>query len=205
MARVRVGVCCVLAVCSPLAAAYTLTPLAGGLSSATIAAGEAFDLDVVLDSDGGDEHVSAIFRVVFSQGGLEYQSCLWKGAYSTGSIDDQSVPGSGGAALPRLLDEDSLAGPGYPDGVVDVELSNVTDAGTFGVGPLVTLSLLAPPGTLQQTITISVVPDTFDDGAAEVPASAGPDFALTVPEPATFLLLCAAAATILRRRTAAPV
>ena len=199
MVRVGAVIFCVLAACAPLGAAYMITPLSGGASSAEVAPGDVLDLDIVLTSDDADEHVSAIFRVVFSQGGLLYQSYQWQTPYSTGSIDDLSVPG-GGPAVPHLLDEDVLSGLGYPDGVVDVELSNVTDAGAFGVGVLVTLRLLVPPDAAEQTRTIGVVPDTFDDGLAEIPTTAGGDFTLIIPEPATLALLGVGAVATLKRR-----
>ena len=190
MNRAGLTLLCVLGLCTAAGADYIIAPLSNQAGSLSLLPGESFDLDIVLSSDAGDGHISSIFRVEFSQAGLVCQRQSWQAPYSTGSVDDLSIPGAGGPALPYALDADVLSGLAYPVGVVDMELTNVTDTGSFGAGTLVTLGLLVPEGFGEGVVTIGVVPDTFDTGLAEIPTTSGPNFTLTVvPEPATAGLL----------------
>lgn len=189
---------------------YTVTLLSGGLGAATVQPGDLLTLDVVVSGDPADVHDAAILRLEFTDGGLAYLGYLWAAPYANGTPDDDSKPLLG--ALPAVLDAATLSGTGYPAGVVDVELSNVTDGAggpppAFASGTLATVTLRVPddwsgPGL----VGIGVRPDTFSRGFAVVPASAGPDFMLTiVPEPATLALMAAGALALLaRRRRAQP-
>ena len=211
MSRVRllVGMAAIVAlVGSPLRASYTILPRSGGAAGLDVAPGESFPLNVILASDAGDRHNSAIFRVVFKEDGLpapglEYLSYSWASPYTTGSVWDDSHPQV--SALPVALDANTLAGGGYSPGVVDLELSNVvpTGGGTFSEGSLATLGLKVPvafaPG---RTIMISIEPDTIANGFTEIATTAGPDFALhIVPEPAGIgLCLVGLVGLMVRRR-----
>ena len=199
----RVGVLA-LAMCLlplPVYATYIITPLSSGASSLDLLPGDSFDLDVVLTSGASDEHLSAIFRVIFSSPGLSYESYDWQVPYANGTQDDDSDPLIGD--LPVLLDADTLTGPGYPTGVVDVELSNVVPDPSipFRTGTLVTLTLEVPLDyPVPETVTIGIEPDQLYHGLEEIPTTAGPDFTLhVVPEPAGLCLLIAAAAFLGRR------
>lgn len=198
---------CVLGLAVPAGASYILTPLSGGAGAATVNPGDAIDLDILLTTSAADEHTSAILRLVFSEPGLLYEGYTWAAPYANGTIDDDSKPLAGG--LPLVLGADTLSGAGYPAGMVDVELSNVTDGGAgppppFGVGVLVTVTLRVPAGyqPAPGTITIGVAPDTLASGFGVIDAAAGPGFELTVtPEPATLaLLLAGGLALAIRRR-----
>ncbi len=161
---------------------YTLSPLSGGSASKTVQKGDSFSLDLVLTSDGSDEHNSAIFRVVFSSGGLSYESYAWTAPYATGTTDDDSKPLI--ADLPTVLTADTLSGPGYPAGTVDIELSNVLASATFGTGTLATMTITVPASySGSNSVTISVAPDTFADGFTEINTIAGPSFKLTTVDP----------------------
>lgn len=182
----------VLSYCGNATADYVLTPRSGGSGSAIVGRGRTLNLNLGLTSDSSDTHTSAIFRVVFSSPGLTYQSYLWQAPYSNTSGDDDSTPRA--EQLPVTLTADTLSGPSFPPGVVDVELSNVVESGTFGQGSLVTLTLGVPAGyTGPDSITISAAPDTFANGFDEIVTTAGPPFTLTiVPEPSAAVLGCAA-------------
>lgn len=181
-----------LAVCAGTASAdYIVTPLVGGSSTAQVQPGETFNLDIVLTSNVGDQHNSAIVRLVFWTPGLEYDSYVWGTPYETGTIWDDSSPFL--TELPTVLGPDTFVDPYYP-GVTDIELSNVVPIGQplFGVGTLVTLVLTVPPCFApDQTVLIAVDDnDTLDtlvlaNGFDIIPSTAGPVFALhVVPEPA---------------------
>lgn len=191
--------------------AYIVTPLHGGQSSFTVEPNQAFDLDIVLTSDAADQHNSAIFRVNFRHDtdpapGLRYDSYIWSAPYETGTFWDDSKPIR--SALPAVLDANTLSGPGYTPGVVDVELSNVipTGYGLFGQGVLTTLTLTVPATFApDQTLWINVQPDTFANGFDEIPTTAGPVFALhIVPEPGSCLLVGLALVAVGLRRTRYP-
>ena len=191
-------VICALAV--PASANYVITPLCDGLSSKTVLPGESFDLDIVLTSDGSDVHDSAIFQVVFSKPSLSYNSYTWYSPYLNGTDDDDSTPIIGD--LPLILDADTLSGAGYPAGVVDIELSNTADS-DFVIGTLATLTLEVPSGwsTIPDSVLISIVPDTFADGFATIPTTAGQEFTLNiVPEPASLGLLAIGSLAAFRRK-----
>ncbi len=162
---------------------YVMTLLSGGASTLEVEAGESFDLDVMLASDGSDIHNSAIFRVVFSGPGLFYDDYSWSRPYETGSIFDDSSPFVDDLSV--QLDDLTLAGSGYPAGVVDIELSNVVaGGGNFGEGLLVSLSLTVPSDFMMGTMLIDISPDTIANGFDEISTTAGPAFELIViPSP----------------------
>ena len=207
--RVLTAMVCVLVLSSPAVGSYIITPLSGGSSTATVFLGDTISLDVALTSDASDEHTSAIYRVVFSAAGLSYDSYLWAAPYTDGTDDDDSKPPA--THLPALLHAVTLSGQGYPDGVIDVELSNVTDGSEFppskfGTGVVTTLMLRVPPDyPAPSTIMITVEHDTLADGFVVVPTTDGTPFELTIlPEPTTLALLGTAvlSALMMRRRTA---
>lgn len=173
-------------------------------SSGTLALGAMFDLDVVLSGSPFDAHNSAIFRVAFSQPGLVYTGYRWEPPYAPSGGDDDSKPRL--PMLPTTLTASTLAGPSYPVGVIDFELSNVTaDSGgqtqLFTQGKLVTLSFQVPntlPIDPQVGISfkVSVIPDTFARGFSLVPTTGGAPIAVQVlPEPGSWAL-CAGGALV---------
>ena len=201
-ALARLTIAAVSAVSSAAFGAYTITPLHNGGTSAEVAPGEAFDLDIVLTSNAADAHNSAIFRVGFSEPGLLYDAYLWVAPYQTGTIWDDSDPLLSG--LPLVLAASTLSGPGYPAGVVDIELSNVVPIGQgrFDEGLLTTLMLTIPSDfEKDQSVWISVFPETIASGFDVIPTTAGPAFELrVVPEPASVALWLSALAACLSRR-----
>lgn len=194
------SVLCLLVCAGPVSANYIITPTSGGAAALIVSPGETFPLEIGLSSNASDAHNSSIFRVLFSSGGLTYNSYEWKTPYANGTTDDDSKPLNN--TLPKLLAADTLTGVAYPAGVVDVELSNVIDSGTFGHGTLVTLTLGVPANyTGPETVTISVVSDTIASGFTEVPTAVGSDFVLTItPEPASLWLLAFGGLGLMRSR-----
>lgn len=181
--------------------AYMVGATSNGMASRTVQPGNSFQLDLVLTSDASDEINSAISRLVFSEGGLLYTGYSWTAPFENGSVTDDSVPKMPDD-LPALLDEDTLSGVGYADGVVDVELSNVIlTADRFGEGILVSLMLTVPSDYMgEETIVISPVPDTFANGFDVVQALPGGSFTLIIPAPAGVALGGLAGIGLLNRR-----
>lgn len=177
---------------------YILTPLCQGANSVEIEPGDTFTVDLVLTSEDASEHISAIFRVEFSLPGLIYKSYEWNSPYSTGTVDDESVPKS--LDLPIVLTADLVAGPGYPNDAVDLELSNVTDYGMFETGRIASLTLAVPSDAQDANVTVSVVPGVFDDGFSEVTAAPGNNLLVViVPEPGGLALLAVLGTIVLSR------
>ena len=203
---------CALVFCSQAFADYIITPLSDGSSSITVAPGDSFDLDIVVDYalvGDSDVSMSAIFQVIFSSEGLNYKDYAWGAPYLTGGPDGTSDPQL--PELATLLDTNSY--PSTPS-VVDAYMSNsLDDAPWFTTGLLVTLTLEVPSDYFgPDIVTIGVEPDQFFNpnwmpGGDESPlilATAGDDFTLTiVPEPSALLLLAPALlgiAGVVRRR-----
>ncbi len=164
---------------------YVMNLTSDGATSKTVLAGGSFTLDVMLASSDGALHNSAIFRTVFSEAGLLYETYAWGQPYETGGFFDDSSPFGG--SLPVLLDASVLAGVGYPDGVVDVELSNVVFDGVFTTGVLASLTFQIPKDWAgSDQIVISLEPDTIANGFSIVSTTVANDFVLTivVPTPA---------------------
>ena len=160
---------------------YTLTATSAGASSTMAAPGSDVKIEIRLTSDASDVCNSAIYRVEFSAPGLQYMGYLWTLPFESGLFDD-SFPQS--LDLPAVLDDTSLDGVGYPVGIVDIELSNVTTAGVFATGMLTSLEFHVPADwSGAESIEITLVPDTFANGFATIPATAGPAFTLFIPGP----------------------
>ncbi len=181
---------------------YILSPISDGQSERTVNRGQSFDLDLVLSTDGADVHDSAIFRVIFFEPGLRLESYLWAAPYETGTIWDDSDPFL--SDLPLTLNAATHDDPSDPpEGIVDIELSNVVPPpeGDFGAGTLVSLSIAVPVNFAAQTVFIGVIPDTLANGFSEIPTTAGAVFQLhVVPEPSTAIAVFAFSALLARRR-----
>lgn len=183
-------------------AGYMMSVTSGGQASANVAPGDSFTLDVSIAADGSEQHNSSIFRVVFSMGGLRYLGYEWNSPYLNGTIDDDSKPLD--SALPVVLDDLTLAGVGYPAGVVDVELSNVLPIGpNFGSGIVASLVLQVPEDyDGPDEVLISLAPDQIALNGDEISTRTGEAFTLVVPSGggAAFLMAAVCGASGRRRR-----
>lgn len=171
---------CGLLAAARLQADYTVALQSEGLSTRTVRVGEEFDLDVWLDSDAQDQHWAAVLRLEFSSSGLQLVRCDWSSPFVTGGEDDVSVPGVAG--LPARIRTDLVPdGPGVSNRV-DVFLSNFTTAQQgYRIGRLVRMRLAVPPDYVGvDRIQVQVVPESFGDGFAIVPARAGEPFSLRI-------------------------
>lgn len=169
---------------------YVVTPLAGGVSAVDLQWGDSLTIDLVLSSDAGDVHDSAIVQLIFTAPGLVYESYAWAAPYTSAPPLDDSTPIL--ADLPAVLDVDSFYDPVSPT-LVDLELSNVLIGATFGSGTLVSLDFTVPADFgFEGTLYVAATPDTLAHGFDEIPTAAGTPLTLNIiPEPATLLALLA--------------
>ena len=177
---------------------YVVDIRSGGASVVQAFPGQTVEIEVILQSASGDTHTSAITRLVFSLPGLSMTSAEWAPPYETGGIFDDSAPAL--VDLPSVLTAGLLAGPGYPVGVVDLELANVIASGSFGVGVLVSLTVEVPLDAVG-AIEVWAEPDTFANGFAVIPAQSGSSLSIqVVPSPGTGVPACVVGAAIALRR-----
>ena len=181
MRSLSVAILCMLAVTVSAYGDYVLTPLSGGSSTAAVAGGGSFTLDLVLTSDASDENMVAIFEVDPDQSGLTYNSYTWGSPYTTGGTDDSSNIG-----------------------VDPLYFENYLDAGTFGVGTIVSVSITVPTSYWNTHTQVVFSADLsnggfMDEGGEMIDTTAGCDFTLT-PEPATLVLLGLGSGLMLLRR-----
>ncbi len=172
---------CLLAVAASAYGDYTLWPKVGGASSATVNQGDMFVMELVLTSDGADTHSSAIFTLEFEKPGLIYNFNGWVIPYDIDGIDNASEPGN--ADLPVTGDVDTWSDiPSEDPGSIDIYLENFVpqDGEDFTTGALVVLSMTVPIGFSPGEMTITAVPDTFDNGWGSV-TTIGESFTLDVP------------------------
>lgn len=192
----------VFALCATAHAGYIITPVVDGASEVIAAPGEQVVVDLVLTRDTSEVHNSSIFRVTFSSPGLMYLSYDWKLPYLDGTIDDFSSPAI--ASLPMALNAETLARPGDPTNVVDIELSNVTPFATsFADGIIASLIVMFPVGySGADTILIGIEPDTFQQGTQPpVQTTAGAPLQLhLVPAPGAVGVVLIGMAQANRRR-----
>lgn len=173
---------CVLGLAAHVHGDYTLAPVLAGGSSADVyinTADRTITLELVLTSDASpaDAHTSAVFSVAFSKPGLQYDGYWWDGAYATDGPDDHGTPDN--AAVPALLDAGSYVDPAVDDGLADFRLENFVADGNdvFETGVIATVTFTIPEGFPLGPVTITAMPDTFDDGEGSIPTTGA---ALTV-------------------------
>lgn len=166
---------------------YTLTPQIDGTSVSAMAWGGSVDIDVVLTSDASDSHYASLFTVEFSKQNLTYSNYLWGAPYETGGVDDYSSPSLG--ELPLSLDANTfISTPGPDPGTIDAWFENIVPMGDdqnpvdnpFTTGTIVTITVDIPSSFPLGQVTITVIPDLFDDGFASVPTSAGGSLTLNI-------------------------
>lgn len=131
-------------------------------------------VEVAFDVTGVGAHNSAIFRVAWSVPGMTLLSYQWSAPYDTGGLFDDSRPVL--TLLPAVITPNLVAGFGYPEGVCDIELSNVIPPGraSFLTGEIARLSFRVDPSLPQSTFSLSVIPDTFALGSQVRAVEAGP-------------------------------
>lgn len=166
----------------PSRAEISVNLSSSGTTAALVQPGTVLSLDISISSAAGEQFDSAIVRLQFSAPGLWIDAFSWSSPFATGGTFDDSIPSA--ASLPALITPALLQGPGYPPLTSDIEFSNVTTSGKFQSGILVSMLLRVPldySGPPQ--ILVAAIPDGFYSGFAEVAATSGTPFVISVPSP----------------------
>ena len=151
--------------CVSLQAQYQMELKGGNGVQHVVYAGTRVRVMVSLAATSNEFHNACLFRMECSRPGLVLESYTWFAPYDNLSVADDSIPSL--QYLPHTLGENSLLGLGYPDNVVDFQLSNVTP-GTlfFRSGDLVEVSFRVPEtfplGQLVLTPVIEGISSRFD-------------------------------------------
>ena len=192
----------VLALTAGASAAYIITPLGDDdANTGSVQWGESFSLTIDLDATEGEVHNSVIFSMLFSEPGLILTNYAWSAPYGTGDLFDDSSPDV--ADLPAVVDGDTVAGPGFPEGANDLSFSNVLIGDTFSEGDLLTLDFMVPANFgFEGTLFIAASPDTIANGFNEFDFDGGTVYQLQVfiPGAPTAALFAAVGLSTTRRR-----
>jgi hypothetical protein len=192
----------VLALTAGASAAYIITPLGDDdANTGSVQWGESFSLTIDLDATEGEVHNSVIFSMLFSEPGLILTNYAWSAPYGTGDLFDDSSPDV--ADLPAVVDGDTVAGPGFPEGANDLSFSNVLIGDTFSEGDLLTLDFMVPANFgFEGTLFIAASPDTIANGFNEFDFDGGTVYQLQVfiPGAPTAALFAAVGLFATRRR-----
>jgi hypothetical protein len=182
---------------SPAFGAYTLAPSVGGQSTSTVVEGQSIVIDLVLTRDNlSDSNTSAIFTVQFTKPGLILTNYAWAAPYTTGTTDDKSIP----KTLPIPILSETYVAPFADAGTADVYFENFAISDNFTTGTLLTMTLSVPGGFGYGPITVSALPDTFDDGEANIVTAGQSATIAVVPEPTAVALGATVLSLILFRR-----
>lgn len=187
---------------APSSEAALLRPLIGGQSTVVVSPGDTLRVDLVMSTVTEERFDAALFRVSLSSSGLVLTDYSWTAPFSP--MFDLSQPNL--AELPLNISEDYLSGPNYPSGVADVEFGNLTDAGVFGQGTLLTLSLLVPSNwSGPDDVTLRAEPDLFTRGFDEIAVFSFDTLDIHIlPSPGPLVGLALAWSTVCRRRRISP-
>lgn len=140
-----------------------------GTATVGVRPGGVFTASVSLESTLPIIYNSAIFRMVLSRPGVGITDYGWNEPFVTGGPFDFSLIG---VDLPAEIDAETLAGPTYPAGVIDIEFASFLPVGDTGPGMVAEIDFMAPakmaPG---ETFFIVALPDTFALGFAPIPTA----------------------------------
>jgi hypothetical protein len=167
--------------------------------------GDSFPLSVSLQPASGTDtrHDAIVIRLLFSEPGMILQFYDWSPPYQNNSADDDSHPQP--SQLPIAVTANTLAGIGFPDNRIDIQLGNLVpeDGVTFGAGEVVRLGLRVPDNQPFGDFQISFDSVRAQRGFDLVPVDYGIPFTVSiVPEPATWMLGLTGLAAIAAQRRA---
>ena len=185
MNRLSLAGMVILTFSAAASADYVLAPVPQGGGPGPIAAlpGDSFIIDMVLTSDGGDQVTSCDFFANFDMPGLKLVDSGWHHLPFETTPFQEILPAPGG----------SIAG----------QVSfNTFAADSFTEGPVAWMKIEVPMGFSAPLVTVS--PETIRQGFfyndVEIPATAGSDLQIIIPEPVTLSMMAAGALALIRRR-----
>jgi len=173
-----------LVLCACALGGYTLSPMVDGKNSAVVGVNYSPTVTIFLalssDAQLPDEHTSAIFSLAFSRPGLQCQWHGWGQPYGSGGIDDFACPSI--ASLPALIQADTWVAPISDPGAADLYFENfLSDQSVYSTGTIAAVTITVPQGFPYGLVTITPVPEAFDNGLASIPTTGEPFTLEVVP------------------------
>jgi hypothetical protein len=151
--------------------AYLDTKLINGATTAVVAPGQSFPLVVRVRSTTPVSFNAALLRFISTEQGLRLDDYLWSPPFVTGGSGDYSL---GGDALPLVINDDTLQGPGYPIETADVQFGVFDFFLAAHDGDLLRLWVRAPKRAVPGShFFIAAVADQFTNGFLPVPMTTG--------------------------------
>ena len=142
--------------------AYLDVKLTNGATTAVVAPGQGFQILLSVRSTLPVDFNAAQLRLISTEEGMQLDNYEWSPPFVTRSKFDYSL---NGAALPLVVNDSTLQGPGYPINTSDVEFGNFLMTGSAQPGEYARVSLRVPQETPVGTEFFLVASaDSFTDG-----------------------------------------
>lgn len=152
-------------------AVFLDTTLVNGATTAVVAPGQSFPVIVKVRSDVRVVFNAAQFLFYCTKEGMRIDGYDWSAPFVTGGPGDFSLEG---AALPLVVNNGTLEGPGYPVATPDVEFAAFDFFQTASEGQLLRVSVRAPQKLPDgSTCFIGALPDLFTNAFQVVPVGTG--------------------------------
>lgn len=163
--------------------AFLDTAINGGLGTAVVGPGQGFRIEVRVRSQVPVTFNAVQFTVYCTVEGMRIDDYEWSVPFVTGGPWDYSLDG---AALPLLVNRDTLEGTGYPLETADVEFATFDFTQAAGAGELLNVWVRAPLDVpVGSTIFIAARPDLFSNGFQVIPVAPGIPLRVEISEEAS--------------------
>ena len=151
--------------------AYLDVKLTNGATTAVVAPGQGFQILLSVRSTHPVDFNAAQLRLISTEEGMQLDNYEWSPPFVTRSKFDYSL---NGAALPLVVNDSTLQGPGYPIETADIEFATFDFFQYAEEGQLLRLWVRAPQGLAAGSHHfIAAVPDAFTNGFLPVPMTTG--------------------------------
>jgi hypothetical protein len=151
--------------------AYLDMKLTNGATTAIVAPGQGFQVNLSVRSTLPVDFNAAQLRVICTEEGMQLDQYEWSPPFVTRGKFDYSL---NGAPLPLVVNDTTLQGPGYPIETADIEFATFDFFQYAEEGQLLRLWVRAPEGLAPGSHHfIAAVPDAFTNGFLPVPMTTG--------------------------------
>lgn len=161
--------------------AFLDVKLTNGATTAVVAPGQGFQVQVSVRSTVPVDFNAAQLRVICTEEGMRLDQYEWSAPFLTGGKFDYSLEG---LSLPLVVDDATLQGPGYPIETSDIEFATFDFFESAQEGLLLRLWVRAPEGLAPGSHHfIAAVPDLFTEGFVPVPVTTGTTLRVEIVSP----------------------